>query len=314
MTPRQAGAGEKNKGKHTMQIPILAPTATLTLLLVLCATAAAAPKTGSLPPVTVDVWPGTPPGEVAKEPEKAQPDKGDNIVRLANVSKPTLSIYRPAGTTDATPAVVVCPGGGYHILAMNLEGTEIAEWLNTLGVTAFVLKYRVPKNRTGALQDVQRAMRLVRANAANWQVDPKRVGVIGFSAGGHLCARLSTGYNTPAYDSVDETDRLSCRPDFTMLVYPAYLSKGDQLSDELPITSETPKTILIQTQDDRIRIENSVYYYLALKKAGVPSELHAYPTGGHGYGLRPSKHAVSQWPQRCATWLGQIGITRPDNP
>jgi acetyl esterase/lipase len=258
--------------------------------------------------VVVDVWPGTPPGEVTDQPEAPRPGKGDDIIRLEHVSKPTLTVYRPKNIKGVTPAVVVCPGGGYSILAMNLEGTEVAEWLNGLGVTAFLLKYRVPKNRAGAFQDIQRALRLVRTNAGAWAIDPERVGVIGFSAGGHLCARLSTGFKSPAYDPIDETDRQSCRPDFAMLVYPAYLSKGDQLAAELPVTAETPRTILIQTQDDRIRIENSVFYYLALKKAGVPSELHAYPTGGHGYGLRPSPHAVSQWPSLCATWLEKIGI------
>ena len=279
-----------------------------------CGVLSGEPKPGSCDPETVDIWPGTPPGHVTKEPEKTQPDRGDNIVRLTNVSKPTLTIYRPEGVKSVTPAVVVCPGGGYQILAMNHEGTEVAEWLNTLGVTAFVLKYRVPKNRAGALQDIQRAMRLVRANAGAWRIDPKRLGVIGFSAGGHLCARLSTGFNTPAYDPIDEADTQSCRPDFAMLLYPAYLTKGDRVADELRVTAETPRTILIQTQDDRIRIENSVFYYLALKKAGVPSELHAYPTGGHGYGMRPSEHAVSQWPRLCATWMDKAGILDTKQP
>ena len=283
-------------------------------LILLCGVVSAEPEQGAPEPVTIDVWPGTPPGEVTDAPEAPRPDKGDNIIRLGNVSKPTLTIYRPKGVEGVTPAVVVCPGGGYHILAMNLEGTEVAEWLNTIGVTACLLKYRVPKNRAGAFQDIQRAMRLTRANAGSWKVDPNRVGVIGFSAGGHLCARLSTGYDTPAYDAVDEADKLSCRPDFAMLVYPAYLAKGEKVAEELPITKKTPRTILIQTQDDRIRIENSVHYYLALKKAGVPSELHAYPTGGHGYGLRPTVHAVSQWPKLCATWLSKIDILPPGKP
>lgn len=260
--------------------------------------------------LAINIWPGKAPGEICDKTEGPNPSK-DDIIRLANVSTPSITIYKAEKTGSPTAAVVVCPGGGYSILAMNLEGTEIATWLNSIGVTAVLLKYRVPNNRAGAFMDVQRAVRLARKNAKEWNIDPDRIGIIGFSAGGHLSAHASTGFEIKSYDPVDDADQLSCRPDFAMLIYPAYLVKKDfTLSDELPVNEKTPRTILVQAQDDGIPVENAIYYYLALKKAKVPSELHIFPTGGHGYGLRPSKNAVSSWPKLCETWMGKTGMIK----
>ncbi len=255
-----------------------------------------------------DLWPGMAPGQTNMLEGTVKPAK-DDIIRLGDVTKPNLTLYRADKPGKAATAVIVCPGGGYSILAMNLEGTEIAEWLNSIGITAIILKYRVPNNRAGAFQDVQRAFRVARQNAGDWNIDPNRIGVIGFSAGGHLSARASNGFDTKSYDPVDKADELSCRPDFAMLIYPAYLTSKDfSIVEELPITSKTPRTILVQTQDDGIPVENSIYYYLALKKAKVHSELHVFPCGGHGYGLRPSKNAVSSWPELCEVWMQKNGL------
>jgi acetyl esterase/lipase len=210
----------------------------------------------------------------------------------------------------------VCPGGGYHILALDLEGVEVCEWLNSIGVTGILLKYRVPK-REGlekhaiALQDAQRSMGLVRMNAKSWGIDSQRIGVLGFSAGGHLSAALSCNYQKRTYPRVDEADALSCRPDFTVLVYPAYLTvaeQGDKVAPDLPITTNTPPAFIVMAQDDPVRVENALFFSAALNKAKVPFELHVYPAGGHGYGLRPSKHKVTTWPERLADWMGSSGL------
>lgn len=211
-------------------------------------------------------------------------------------------------------AMVVCPGGGYNILAMDLEGTEICEWLNSLGITAVLLKYRVPRREgismyQAPLQDAQRALGLVRFNASKWGINPQAIGIMGFSAGGHLSAALSNNFSQRTYPQVDDADRVNCRPDFTMLVYPAYLTvkeKQDSLSPELQVNKNTPPTLLIQTGDDPVRVESSLFYYLALKRAGVPAEMHLYPTGGHGYGLRIKEGNISTWPDRAAEWLKTI--------
>jgi acetyl esterase/lipase len=227
-------------------------------------------------------------------------------------------VFRAPADKDTGTAVVICPGGGYNILAFGHEGTEVAQWLNSLGVTGIVLKYRVPARKGQArhappLQDAQRALGLVRSHAKEWGLDPKRVGVLGFSAGGHLAAALSTNYAQRTYTSVDAADSASCRPDFTLLIYPAYLvtpKNSDKLSPELPVTADTPRTFLAMTEDDGIGVEGALAYYLALKKAHVPAEMHLYPSGGHGYGLRPSNNLVSTWPQRAEQWLGSIGVLK----
>jgi acetyl esterase/lipase len=249
-------------------------------------------------PVIVRLWPDRP----AAGENELPPGKRKDIHCIGGITDPKIMVY-PASRTDA-PAVMVCPGGAYSVLAIDLEGTEVAEWLNSIGFTAVVLKYSVPNNRDGALQDAQRAMGLIRLHSKEWNVDPARLGVLGFSAGGHLSARLSTTCETRSYPPVDEADRLSCRPDFTLLIYPAYL--GDEtykLSEEIAVTTNTPPAFVVQTQDDRTFINGSIAYYLALKKQNIPSELHFFPSGGHGYGLRPSEKPVSRWPELAAQWL-----------
>jgi|GEM_PF-44524 len=257
----------------------------------------------------LSLWPDKILGETDRPEETELPSRGDGVRRLTDIEKPSITLYRAQAAGRPSPVILVCPGGGYRILAIDKEGSEVAEWLNRFGVTAVVLKYRVPDNREGAFQDVQRAMRLIRSQAEAWNIDPHRVGVIGFSAGGHLSARLSTGYQVRAYEPVDEQDDLSCRPDFTILVYPAYLAGEDyQLAEELAVTPETPPAFIVQSQDDTQYIASAIGYSLALKKAEVPCELHLYPSGGHGFGLRPSKDAVSAWPALCRTWLEKTGV------
>ena len=259
-------------------------------------------------PVTLSVWPaGKMPGVGAKEPEKEQPSKGDGVVRLTDVSEPTLTVYPAPKSSHPTPVMVICPGGGYSILAINKEGSEIAQWLNTLGITGIVLKYRVPGNRDGALQDVQRAVRLVRAHHKEWNLDTKKVGVIGFSAGGHLSARLSTSYETASYPAIDAVDKESSRPDFAVLVYPAYLNKDEHLAPELPISAHTPPTLIIHSEDDKTFVPGSKIYDAALRANHVPHEFQLFVTGGHGYGLRCEKDA-RVWPERCHAWLTKIKI------
>jgi acetyl esterase/lipase len=218
--------------------------------------------------------------------------------------------------------VVVCPGGGYSILAMDLEGTEICEWFNSIGVTGVLLRYRVP-TRPGddkhilPLQDAQRALGLVRSHAKEWSLDPKRIGVLGFSAGAHLAAHLSTSFDKRDYEPMDDADQVSCRPDFSMPIYPAYLvlkEPDNKLAPDLNVTTNTPPTFLIQAEDDGVRVENSLFYYLALKNAKVPVEMHLYPDGGHGYGLRPSAKVISGWPKRAEEWLRGMGLLERKNP
>ncbi len=200
-------------------------------------------------------------------------------------------------------------------MAYDLEGTEICNWLNSVGVTGVLLKYRVPGRKgleryTAALQDVQRAMGIVRMRSKEWGIDPKRIGVLGFSAGGHLAAAVSTNFETRTYPVVDDADKESCRPDFSVLIYPAYLTaKGDlsKLAPEINVTKETPPAFIVQTEDDPIKVENAYTYALALKNAKVPAELHVYATGGHGYGLRPTAQTVTTWPARAAEWMGAMG-------
>lgn len=267
-------------------------------------------------PFTLSVWPGKVPGETGDiGEEKFQPPraKGKPVKRLSNVTKPTITVYRPEKEQGTGVAVLICPGGGYNILAWDLEGTEVADWLNSIGVTGIVLKYRVPRRKDrekqdAPLQDAQRAMSLVRKHADKWGIDSKRIGILGFSAGGHLSAAASTNFDQRHYDSIDEVDSISCRPDFAVLVYPAYLTSDDGLASEIRVTGETPPTFLAHASDDGISSENSIAMYLALKKAKVPAELHIYASGGHGFGLRPSENPASNWPQRCEQWMRSRGL------
>jgi acetyl esterase/lipase len=274
------------------------------------------------------LWPKGAPGEngdigVERDMTKSGDGlvAGKEVIRIGNVSAPTLTLYRPSQEKDTGAAVVVCPGGGYNILAMDLEGTEVCQWLNSAGVTAALLKYRVPARKgleryTAPLQDAQRALSLMRYHAVEWRIDPKRIGIMGFSAGGHLSAAASTRFEKRSYEPGDEADQASCRPDFVMLIYPAYLirEKGRDLSPELTVTSNTPPTFLVQTEDDPIDVENSLFYYLALKQANVPAELHLFADGGHGYGLRKSDNAVSTWPKRAEEWMRGLGVLEIKKP
>ncbi|NBR85089.1 MAG: alpha/beta hydrolase [Proteobacteria bacterium] len=271
----------------------------------------------------IRLWPKDAPGEngnIGEEKDTSGPKSGlvagKPLIRLGNVSQPTITVYRPAKEKDTGASVVICPGGGYSILAYDLEGSEVCEWLNSIGVTGVLLKYRVPKRagvekHTAALQDAQRAIGLVRARAGEFGVDPKRIGILGFSAGGHLAAAASNNYEKRTYEAVDDADKVSCRPDFSILIYPAYLTvkdKDDAIAPELPITANTPQTFLTMTEDDGVRVEGPLFYYLALKKVKVPAEMHLYPTGGHGYGLRPSQHTVTTWPKRAEEWMRVRGL------
>lgn len=275
-------------------------------------------------PQVIDLWPGPAPGEKGDiGPEKeveARPGQS-KVIRLTNITKPTLSIFRPAKDKDTGAAVVIAPGGGYNILAWDLEGEEVAAWLNTIGVTGIVLKYRVPR-RPGsapdqapvqAQHDAQRAISLVRSKAKEWNLDPERIGMLGFSAGGHLTAWTATNSDKRGYEAVDAADKVSCRPDFVVLVYPAYLiqkGKPDALAEDIRPTKETPPTFFAHAYNDGVSPENSIALFLALKRLAVPAELHVYSTGGHGFGLRPSPNASSTWPARCAEWLKAQGVLK----
>lgn len=264
-------------------------------------------------PVVVKLWPGKAPGE-AKDigPEGLQPDKkGDGIKRLEKVSDPTISVY-PAPKDKATgAAVLVAPGGGYTILAIEHEGTQVCEWLNSIGVTAVLLKYRVPKRpgqapeNLAAVQDAQRAMSVVRSRAAEWGVDPNRLGMLGFSAGGSLTA-WTCCHDKREYDPIDAADKQSFRPTFAVLVYPGgVVDKGGALKPEFQVTKETPPMCFVHASNDSS--ENSVQLYAALKKANVPAELHLYADGGHGFGMRKGPHPVATWPDRVAEWMQARG-------
>lgn len=263
-------------------------------------------------PVTINLWPNTVPGVKTDQKETKQPSRRDGVTRISHVSNPSITVFRAHKTTTPTPGVVICPGGGYSILAIDKEGTEVAEWLNSVGITAVVLKYRVPNNRLGAFQDARRAVRMVRGHARKWNIDPDHIGILGFSAGGHLAARASTDFQSEIYNPVDEADKFSCRPDFTVLVYPAYLYRNGscELVDEITVDKKTPPAFIVQTQDDRDYVDSSIAYYTALTKSSVRAELHLFEKGGHGYGLRSSKYPVSGWPKLCEAWMKSIGVIK----
>lgn len=288
--------------------------------------------------ITLHLWPHGAPGEPTNDlPEVNTTTAKDNLVagrtviRLGNVSDPTLTLYKADHNSGA--AILVFPGGAYQILAIDLEGTEVCRWLNSIGVNCILVKYRVPNTgpypkSAAALQDAQRAMGLVREHAAAWHIDPHRIGVLGFSAGGHLSAAISTHYDKRLYTPIDAADKLSCRPDFVLLIYPGWLALAEkhmEMNPNLPVTSNTPPTFLLQAEDDPVHVENVIYYFLALKKAGVSAEMHVYAKGGHGYGLRPTPVSIyvhdvpashttplpiTHWPQLATTWLHTIGVLR----
>jgi acetyl esterase/lipase len=267
-------------------------------------------------PQTIVLWPEGAPGAVGNE----------------DADRPTLTVYLPPAERAVPTGVVVCPGGGYAKLAMDHEGRQVAEWLNSLGVAAFVLKYRLgPRYRHPApLEDAKRALRLVRSRAGEFRIAPDRIGVWGFSAGGHLASTLATHFDAGNPAAADPIERVSCRPDFAILAYPVisfaseYAHKGsrrnllgdnpdpalvENLSNEKQVTAQTPPTFLFHTNEDQgVPAENSVLFYLALRRAGVPAELHIYERGRHGVGLAPNDPVLSSWPQRLADWLRVRGL------
>ena len=283
-------------------------------------------------PLVVPVWPGKPAGDFGTiGPERVRtPDEAPTKTAkwITNVTTPTISVFRPSREKNTGAAVVVCPGGGYWNLAWDLEGEEVAAWLNSLGITGIVLKYRVPRRpgqperlpAPGPLLDAQRAVSLVRSRAAEWGIDPKRIGIAGFSAGGHLAIATATHFDRRGYEPIDDIDKASCRPDFAVAVYPGYLieqrtagaeTNKDVLAPYVRIPGDTPPVFLVHASDDNVAgAENSVVMYAALKKAKVPAELHVYATGGHGFGVRKSREPCSTWTERCADWLRMIGALK----
>jgi acetyl esterase/lipase len=278
----------------------------------------------------VPIWPGTPPdARPLSGPEYIErvDDVPQGAVVAEKVSRPTMTVYSPHGNNTGA-AVVVFPGGGYWVLYMDLEGTEVCDWLTSKGITCVLLKYRVPGNhlspRSGAyprspmaLEDAQRGLGLVRFHAAEWHIDPHKIGVLGFSAGGHLVTAISTNFRRRLYPAIDAADKESCRPDFAVALYPGHMmentTKHFELNPYVPVTSRTPPTFIVQAEDDPIdNVQNSLVYYMALKKAGVPVELHLFAHGGHGFGLRRTEFPITDWPRLAETWLGTIGIiSRP---
>jgi acetyl esterase/lipase len=279
-------------------------------------------------PQTLNLWPSTPPGpaskangdesDITKDTDKLV--AGRRIIKLGNVTTPQMQVFLPVKGKANGGAVVVCPGGGFSILAWDLEGTEVAEWLNSLGFAAIVLKYRVPTREhgdaldekgtaplkaLGPVMDAQRALSLTRANANEWSLDPKRIGIMGFSAGGATAGIAALQRGTRAYEKIDASDEQSCAADFAILIYPAYLldKQTGALSSYLRVEKDTPPTFMVMSQDDPIDSLNCTVLYTALTKAKVPAEVHLYPHGGHGYGLRETDQPVTRWAERAEDWL-----------
>lgn len=278
----------------------------------------------------IPIWPG----EAPDAQPVAPPENSTSIVTMPlvagkpwtdveKVSRPTMTVYSPKERSTGA-AVVVFPGGGYWILAIDLEGTEVCDWLTSRGITCVLLKYRVPGNRLKprsgpypdspmALEDAQRAVGLVRFHAAEWHIDPHKIGVLGFSVGGHLVAAISTHFDHRLYPAIDAADQESCRPDFAVALYPGHMmektTKHHELNPYIPVSKQTPPTFLVQAENDPVDdVENSLVYYAALKKSGVPVEMHLYAQGGHAFGLRRTKFPITAWPQLMETWLATIGM------
>jgi acetyl esterase/lipase len=286
----------------------------------------------SLGHTEVRIWPGTPPDAYrVPGPEYAETTKDEKVagkpyVWVSNITSPTITVYSPKAK-NTSAAVVVFPGGGFEGLAMDLEGTEVCDWLTSEGITCVLLKYRVPsipfdwhcKCRPDdlavpklALEDAQRAIGLTRLHATEWHIDPHKIGVLGFSAGGYLVAEISTQFSRRLYTPVDAADKESCRPDFAVAVYPGHLRVGDhgyKLNPNIPVTQQTPPTFLVQAEDDNVDgVSQSLAYYIALKSAGVSAEMHLYAQGGHAFGLRRTNLPITGWPQLVKTWLATIGM------
>lgn len=281
-------------------------------------------------PIVIPVWPGAVPGDygtIGPERVRAPEESPTKTAKwITNVTRPALTVFHPAGTNRTGTAVIICPGGGYWNLAWDLEGEEVAAWLNSVGITGLVLKYRVPRRpdqperlpAPGPLLDAQRAVSLVRSRATEWKMDPKRIGILGFSAGGHLAIATATEFDRRAYTPVDEIDLSSCRPDFAVAVYPGYFIEQraagvevnkNALAPYMRIPEQTPPIFLVHASDDPVASsENSALMYLGLKRANIPTELHIYAQGGHGFGVRPTNLPCSTWTNRCVSWLKDQGL------
>jgi acetyl esterase/lipase len=304
----------------------------VSLVMGMCGVGAAV---GADKPLVVEIWPGKAPeetGSIGEEMVRMSPKLDRKQVEVTeqarlvtNVTKPSLTIYRPAKDKDTGTAVLICPGGGYWDLYWQLEGEEVAAWLNSIGATGIILKYRVPRRpdeikgepARRPLQDAQRAVRLVRSKAAEWGIQPQQIGMVGFSAGGHLAIATATSFDQRTYEPVDDVDKISCRPDFAIGVYSGYLKvkDKDEIAPGLRIPAGTPPVFLAHGGADIISPpEHSVLMYLALKKAGIPAELHIYATAAHDFGVRPSDHPCSTWTQACANWLRHQGFLKPPAP
>jgi acetyl esterase/lipase len=277
------------------------------------------PPSPSHPVVTL--WPAAAPDATPSAGPEADLHTGSliagkPIITLGNVSIPTMTLYKPTAAANGA-AVIVFPGGGYSILAIDLEGTEVCDWLTARGTTCLLLKYRVPNSgpypkSPQALEDAQRAISSARQHAAEWGFDPHKVGVLGFSAGGHLAAALSTHFDQRLYPASDAADQQPMRPDFAIVIYPGYLAderKNMEFSADVPVTAQTPPTFLLQAENDPVHVENTTDYFLALKRARVPAEVHIYAEGGHGYGLRRTELPITKWPDLVDTWLQTIHMT-----
>jgi acetyl esterase/lipase len=287
-------------------------------------------------PVVVDLWPGKPPGDVGIAGEekffelkvggKPYTVGGKATKWLTNVTKPTLMIYRPPLTQpsphsgeNSRPAMLICPGGGYHNLGWDVEGEEVAAWLNSLGITGIILKYRCPRRPgdvkgvppLGPLKDAQRAVSLVRGRAKEWGIDPAKIGMVGFSAGGHLVGATATNFEKRTYEPIDDIDKTSCRPDFAIMLYSGYFNpkldnkeSKDELAPTIQVTSAAPPMFLVHATDDPIsNVEHSIAMYVAMKRAGVSTEMHIYATGGHGFAVRKVGEPCETWTDRCTDWL-----------
>lgn len=255
----------------------------------------------------VNLWTEVPGETENKHEPLIIPHKGDAVTRITDVTNPLFEVFESEISKQNSMGIIICPGGGYEILAIDKEGYEIAKWFNKLGFTAFVLQYRVPGKQHGALQDIQRAIRIIRSNAEKWKLNPNKIGLLGFSAGASLSARASTRYNEKTYTPVDVIDSISCRPDFSTLIYPAFLDQGPNktLTPELRIDKKTPPMFIFQTADDR-HGNSALTLAEALRTFEIPVELHLLAKGGHGYGMRPGNSAAETWPILLEKWLKQF--------
>lgn len=282
------------------------------VLVLIASTAVAADE-----PRKIEVWRGLPPGETqlsTGETLPARQNENPPATRISKITQPLLEVYEPPADKKSGVGVIILPGGGYNYVVQDKEGSEAAHWLNTLGATAFVLRYRTKNEDTKTplwkrpVQDGQRSISLLRARALDWKLDPKKIGILGFSAGGQAAALVTTRFEERDYAATDDIDRQSCRPDFAMLIYPWNLwdAKTGKLLDEIRITEKTPTTFLVHTHDDNSSSLGSVYFYAGLKQQKVPAELHVFQAGGHGYGLRPvAGTTIHTWPVAAEAWLAR---------